>query len=156
MTPAQLKLLQIARKAVEKLSSGVFDDDAYRQALVERGGVGRLPPSSKDLGPAGFERMMAMFESMGWRDAMPGRSVDHWRTLVRRRGHFASPQQIRYIAGLHDELKKLGTEYDLGGLCRRMTNHRVGSVDDLNPQEAHKMIEMMKDIVDRQPTEATG
>jgi hypothetical protein len=156
VTADQIKLLQIARKAVEKLSNGVFDDDAYRLALVQRGGVATLPPSSKQLSPAGFERMMAMFESMGWRDSLPGRRHDHWRTLVARRGHYASPQQIRFIAGLHKQLRGLGTEYDLNGLCRRMTKGRVDSVDDLNPKEAYDLTEMLKKAIDRTQPRSSG
>jgi hypothetical protein len=154
MTNDQLKLLHLAKRAVERLANGAFTDDVYRRGLVEMGRVTRLPPSAKDLAPAGFERVMAWFESMGWRDDR--RPAEHWRTLVARRGRYSSPQQIRLIHHLWNKYVEAGGQLALDGFCRRMSHGRTTSVEDLNPGDAHKVIEAMKEMLRRHASPAVA
>ncbi len=136
----QLRLLAIARRQVERASHGAFDEGAYRLLLRN---VGRAKPdaagrvSGKSLDQVGFEDVLAVLESMGFRD---DKHDHHWRDLVARRQRLASSRQVY-------EIRRLAplVEYPLPALVRRFSQARTDQVERLAPHEAHHLIEMLKD-----------
>jgi hypothetical protein len=149
ITGKQIQIVQIARRQVEKLSGGVFDDAAYQLALancdVAPGPDGRR--SSKSLTQAGFEKYMAIMESMGFRQRAEG-DDQHWRTRNSRRTGFATSRQVYVIR----EHAKRDTRYPLYALCRRVSNDQHNEPEKLTVGQARKLIEAMKSITSREAT----
>jgi len=140
MTPQQIRLLAIARRQVERLSAGTFDEGSYRLLLRNVGGAkpdaqGHI--SGKALSQAGFEDVMAALEAMGFRD---DKDDHHWRDIVARRQRFASSRQVYEIRRRAPDV-----DYPLAALVRRFSLGRTDQVERLNPREAYSLIEMLKD-----------
>jgi len=146
ITRHQLQLLQIARRQVERASNGVFDEQAWRIALRNAGGVkpdqtGQV--SSKSLDQAGFERVMDLLESMGFREK--DKPADYWRSRCSVRTGLASTRQVREIYRLAD-----GGRYTLPSMCLRASNNTHQTPEQLTPQQAHKLIEALKAVTKRE------
>lgn len=138
ITNRQLQILHIARRTVERLSNGTFDEAAYRTTLRSLGRV----ESSKDLDQQGFEDVMAYLESHGFtQDKSP---ADYWQNIVANRGRFASSRQVHEI----NRLARL-QRYELPALCKRWSGGRCWTPSKLIPAEAYKLIEMLKSCVAR-------
>jgi hypothetical protein len=150
MTKTQLQKLHIARQQVEKLSGGICDRAWFDLVLINLGRCkveGAILPSSKDLSPTGFERVMAFLE--GEQEKLGATVGTYWRDIDRRRGHYLSTRQEWQVREGYFALQQIGTEYTLDGLVKRITAGRVAQVHDMNPSEAQKMIEMIKGIIQR-------
>lgn len=173
MTPQQIKLLQIARRAVSSLRPDICDEQWWRtvlfnvgfdkrgrEALRRRYADPAVEVSVKDLDNAGFELVMAFLEERGFRDRVPGRSADHWRSRCARLTGLASNQQIHMIHGLYAEYCSIcrdrGLEPSaLGGFCRQASSGEHDQPSLLTPHIANKLIECLKDVVDRHREEAS-
>ena len=150
MTKDQLKALHSTFGRLVKITGGKFSRHDLNLILTRDGGVERLPPSSKDLTPHGFENVMATLE--GLLNKYHETWSTHWRDVVeRRRRGLATDQQLHEIRERHDQLVSLGVEYTLAALCRRQSNGTVSLVEDLSPVQASGLIEMLKVAIARQP-----
>jgi len=147
ITPKQVQVVQIARRQVEKLSNGAFDDSAYQTALrncgVSADQEGRC--SSKRLTQAGYEKLLAIFEGMGFRHSKGG-DDQHWRNRNAARTGFATSRQVYEIR----RLAKLDTRYPLYSLCRRASNDQHNEPEQLTTNQARKLIEALKDVLSRE------
>lgn len=138
MKPAQLRTIHMAKRAAG------LTDQSYRTLLWNVGGV----ESSKDLGNAGLEDVMAVLEDMGF-DGHPA-GPRYWRNKVVRRGQCSSERMVRKIYALAAEQR-----YQLPALCRRMSLHRTDQVEQLCPKEAWNLIEALKAIVGREAADGS-
>lgn len=138
MTKPQLQLIHVARRQVEKLSGGAFDDAAYRLLLWN---IARAR-SSTQLSNTGLEEVMAFFESRGFVDSHNGEG--YWQRKVDERDRFANQRLIQKIHALIPQ-----TTYKLEGLCLRFSNGRTDQVQKLDPREAYNLIEMLKAVAER-------
>lgn len=147
----QVQTLQIARRQVEKLSQGVFDESAWRIALRN---VGKVKPdrtghvSSKALDQAGFEAMMSFLEGMGYRRDSGNQT--HWRNRNSQRTGFATTRQVYALR----QLAAADSRYDLGAMCLRASNGRHDQPEKLTPGQARNLIEAYKSIAQRESTRA--
>lgn len=143
MTPAQIKLVHIARRQVEKLSDGVFDEASYQMALrncgVRPDAAGRC--SSKQLTQAGFEKVLSLMEELGFRDKQ---GDEHWRNRNAARTGYATSRQVWEINQLAPASK-----YPLYAMCRRISNGQHGTPDKLTSAQAAKLIEALKAVAGR-------
>ena len=127
MSNEQIKLVKIAQRELG------LDDGEYRLVLRNIGNV----ESCKSLTQRAFEDVMAFFESRGFQHQ--NFSPDYWQGRVQRRGRYADPRQVHHI----EQLVKR-TRYSLAGLCLRFSDGRVDEASKLRPDEAHRLIEMLK------------
>lgn len=135
MTPAQIQLVQVAKRQLQ------LEDGLYRQILAAYGdGV----KSCTDLTTVGFERVMAFFESRGFR--FDGHRETYFRDLAALRDRFASPQQVRLIQELSAKVQR----YPLDSLCRRRSGGRATEPSKLTPQQAWDLIEQLKSMAARE------
>jgi hypothetical protein len=149
MTRNQIILIQQAKRAL-RIARGL-DDAWYRQVLQIAGGV----DSSTKLDNAGFERVMAAFEGMGFRDSSQEagtRAATYWRDTAATQNVFASRREVELIRELVAQTKYAD---GLEGLCRVWSNHRTSHAGKLRPKEAHNIIEMLKAVIARQEVGAT-
>ncbi len=142
MTPQQLKLIHVARRA-----TGMSEED-YRTGLRSIAHV----ESSKNLTNIGFEDMLAWFESCGFRDTQ--HHAHFWRDIVDRRSSFANSRQLHEIARLYSALSTqhsaLGLPvYTLASLVEHQCNDRTHEPSKLTPAEANNLIEAIKAIKNR-------
>lgn len=150
ITGKQVQILQIARRQVERISQGAFDEDAYQLALrncgvkPDAGQGGRC--SSKQLTQAGFERFMSLMEDMGFRDASD--DDQHWRRRNSQRTGYATSRQVH-------EIRKLAPlqKYNLQSLCQRASNNQHTTPEQLTVAQAAKLIEGLKAITSRRQDE---
>lgn len=134
LTKSQIVYLQTARR-----QAGITEDAPWRTILRSAGHV----ESCKDLDNAGFEAVMAVLEDMGFRDrSKPG---DHWRTKSARQPAKASERMVRKIIMLAQHCR-----YSLPALCERFSEHRTQFPENLRPQEAWNLIEMLKAVNQRE------
>jgi hypothetical protein len=149
ITRKQVQIVQIARRQVEKISRGVFDSTAYQIALCNCGvradHSGRC--SSKNLTQAGFEKLMAIFESMGYRE--PGGDPEHWRKRNSARTGLATTRQVREIRRLAPRQK-----YPVSAICQRVSNNTHSEPEQLTMAQAAKLIEGLKSIIGRNAGDA--
>lgn len=165
ISPAQLQLLNIARRQVAQASGGTFDEAQWRLTLrnvgqAQPGPDGRV--SSKSLDQPGFEAVMAFLEGLGFRDRTG--PPDYWRSRHARRAGLASFAQVQLIHRLYrhyaDAARQAGQQpYELGALCRRAS---AGYHDDparLTPALAAKLVQALRDVTahvaGRRPTRPT-
>ena len=150
ITPRQIQLVQIARRQVEKLSGGAFDEAAYQLALrncgVAPGIDGRC--SSKQLSQAGFEKFMAIAESLGFKNTQQGQT-DYWQKRNARRTGYATTRQVWQIRRLAPL-----SRYPLHALCRRVSNDQHNDPEQLTIVQAVKLLEALKAIAARDPDAA--
>lgn len=133
MTKSQIILLQTARRQLR------LDEAEYRLILRNVGGV----DSCKDLSNQGFEDVMAFFEGRGFE--YRGQASVHFRRKLETRGRVADARQLHKIAELASQ-----TQYKLPGLCLRFSDGRTDQPEQLAPAEAHRLIEMLKAVLNRQ------
>ena len=145
ITAKQIQIVQIARRQVEKLSNGLFDETSFRTALCNCGvkpdADGRC--STKRLTQAGFEKFMAILEGMGFRQIADG-DAEHWRNRNAARTGFATSRQVYEIRRLAPSQK-----YPLYALCRRVSNDQHNEPEKLTFSQAHQLIEALKAIAQR-------
>ncbi len=150
MTHPQLQAIHTHRRQLEKLDATTFDRGWYDLVLIN---VGRVQAdasgaiSSKGLSNAGFERVMAFLEET-IADA-GGKVGTYWRDRDRRRGHYLTTRQEWQIGQLFAEMRAAGLTYPLEAVVSQMSNSRTRRVEELNGQEAFKVIEMLKAAIGR-------
>lgn len=153
ITPHQVRFLAVARRQVQRLSGGAFDEQQYRMLLRN---LGQVRPdasghvSAKALDQHGFEAVMAFLEGAGFRHAEMDER--YWRDRAALRPRFANERQVRLI----HELARRTPRYSLAGLCLRFSDGRAESPGKLAPNEAWNLIEMLKSAGDRQQRDETG
>lgn len=131
MTPAQLKILHIARRQVG------LDEASYRLYLRNVGKV----ESSKDLTHKAFERMMALMEDLGFVDSRNGP------------GYWSGKAGAIVNGGITDRQKRLieqlaaDANYHLPGFVQRMTGQE--DVNACSFYQAANLIEAFKQILKR-------
>src|SRR5690606_23473694 len=134
---------------VEKISDGAFDEAAYQLALQNCGvtpdTAGRY--SSKRLTQIGFERLMSLFEDLGFRDASG--DDQHWRRRTAARTGYATSRQVYEILK-HDTR----TKYQPVALSRRASNDQHNTPEKHTIPQAAKLIEALKAIAARPTKEA--
>jgi hypothetical protein len=156
MTRDQLKLIHIAAHQVGLIVGK--DDARYRLLLKNAAGV----ESAKDLSNAQFEDVMAVLEDLGFSKergwAMDRSSFSasggsasrvqssYWRDKVAARGSQANARMVWKIR----DLLKTEHRYEARALCRRMSQGRTDEVDKLTPREAWNLIEMLKEVEQRE------
>ena len=128
----KLALVHVARRDLE------LEEGIYRATLQEVAGV----KSSRDLDQAGFLKVMARFESMGF----------HSRPSLGEREGFATPKQIDYIRGLFCQW--LGREDDAALTSWIDKRYHVSALRFLDVVRAQKAIEGLKKMVQRKRTVA--
>lgn len=139
ITKHQVAVVQIAKSSVH------LDDADYRLVLRNLGNVGGERPSTKDLTQRGFEEVMAYFAGVGAK--VPG-DPQHWLDKSQYRGNYADSRQVHLIQQLASR-----QQYSLDALCRKFSGNRAEHPSKLRPGEAHKLIEMLKNVVERTPAE---
>ncbi|HEX8342371.1 MAG TPA: phage protein GemA/Gp16 family protein [Tepidisphaeraceae bacterium] len=147
MTRKQIIFIQQAKRMLQDTCG--LDEGWYRQTLKIAGGV----DSSTKLDNAGFERVMAAFEGMGFRDPAQQdrtRAATYWRDAAAMQNVFASRREVALIRELVAQTKYAD---GLEGLCRVWSNRRTSHVAKLRPKEAHNVIEMLKAVIERQSRE---
>jgi hypothetical protein len=112
-----------------------LDEEQYRMVLRSVANV----ESAKALSQTDLENVMAVLEDSGFRHT--GKPEDYWRMKVALRGSYCGERMTRKI-----ETLAARQQYDLAGLCRRVSKERVSSVGKLSPREGLAMIEMLKAI----------
>jgi len=105
-----------------------FTDQAYRMLLHNVGKV----ESSKELGHAGVEKVMAIFEGMGFDQHPQG-------PTTARSGVRGDSRTTWMIYGLASE-----ANLNVAGFCRRMSNHRTDQVEELDRARQRAVIEALK------------
>ncbi len=138
MTPLQLKLIHIARRQVD------LNEEQYRTLLHNVAGV----ESSRDLSNYDFEDVMAVLEDLGFRDTSG--DPERWRRKVRMRGQKGNERMIFKIRQLHAQGQ---CRYPLDSLARQFSGNRADQVEQLRPREAWGLIEMLKDLAEREAKE---
>lgn len=128
ISPAQVRLVKLAQRAAK------VQEADYRTVLRTAGGG---VESSKDLDQAGFERVMAYFECLGFVDSVHGEG--HWSARWERRGVVASERQVRLILRLAED-----SRYELPALCLRFSGQQSSRPEGLTPRQAYALIEMLK------------
>ena len=140
----QVKIIQIAKRKVEKLSQGVFDESSY-QTLLRNCGVAPDPEtgrcSSKKLTQAGFEKFLATLEGMGYRT---GEDDHHWRNRNSARTGLANSRQVHLIKQLAPQ-----QQYSMASLCLSVSNNTHSEPEKLTLGQARKLIEGLKKIIER-------
>jgi phage gp16-like protein len=126
-TPQQMTLIRVA---CQKLGQ---DDSWRKMVLWNVAGV----ESSKDLGNAEVEEVMAVLESMGFRHQ--GKHETYWRDKTERAARYANERVVRKIEELAQE-----SRYALDAMCRKFSNNRTCHPGKLTPREAWMLIEMYK------------
>lgn len=132
MTAGQIKTVKMAQRALG------LDDGQYRLILRNVGGV----DSCKDLTNPSFEKVMAFFEQMGFKDNRGG--PGYWSNKANRQGELVNERIVFKIRALAQ-----GQPYDIGALCRRFSNHRTDQLHQLTPGEAYALVEMLKAVHER-------
>jgi len=132
----QVQVLQIARRQV-KLS-----EEQYRTLLRNIAGV----ESSRDqkFTQAAFEDVMAVLEDMGFKASFG--STSHFRDKVAKRGTACNERIVHKI----NELSRAQSRYPLSALCLRFSDGRTENAGKLRPYEGHNLIEMLKDVIERE------
>lgn len=120
------------------LSCVVICRAGYRLILRNVGGV----DSCKDLTNPSFEKVMAFFEQMGFKDNRGG--PGYWSNKANRQGELVNERIVFKIRALAQ-----GQPYDIGALCRRFSNHRTDQLHQLTPGEAYALVEMLKAVHER-------
>jgi hypothetical protein len=131
MTPRQLKLLHLAARQV----FGPEDDARYRLLLKNVAGV----KSSKDLTNDQFDEVMSVLEACGFQDKIHG--SNYWQSR--------SQKPTRLIHKCR-ELAAQVHRYPLEALVKRFTDDRTNDPDQLLPREAWNLVEMLKEVLERQ------
>jgi hypothetical protein len=131
ITAAQIKLIHIAA------NHAGCNQEQYRTVLRNAGGVS----SCKTLTHTAFEDCMAIFEGMGYEDS---RGEWYWREVVRQRGHLCSGRMAHKIVELGETCG-----YPVKSLCMKFSGGRTEHPSKLTPNEAHDLIEAMKDMIIR-------
>ena len=127
-TPSQFRALHAAKKEAK------LNDLQAGLVLRNVAGVG----SATELDNAAFEDVMAVFEDHGATGHPAGPT--YWRDKVARRGNGRAGERAVYkIVAL-----AAASSYDLGGLCERFSAKRTRIPTKLRPEEAGKLIEMLK------------
>ena len=145
----QIKLLQTAVKAAGIRTA--TDDGRYRLLLGQyRRGSGKPVTSCKDLTNDQVNDILAICESMGWRH--PNKSETFYRDKIQNNytdpaGDFASFAQQSAIKHLANDLG--WTTENLNGMIARMTGGHTNSLSSISPHEAHKIIEALKAMFQR-------
>ena len=135
ITKKQIQIIHIAKSKL-----GLEDED-YRLMLRNIGKVGGEKPSCKGLSQRGFEDVMAFMEKLG-AEVSTG---DYWQRRQEDRGRFADPRTVYRIGQL-----AVRQQYDLKAMCRKFSDNRTEHPSKLTPQEAHKLVEMLKSVVNRE------
>jgi hypothetical protein len=128
----KLALVHVARRDLE------LEEDIYRATLLDVAGV----KSSRDLDQAGFLKVMARFESMGFRS----------RPNLGDREGFATPKQLDYIQGLFRQW--LGREDDAALTAWIDKRYHVSALRFLDVVRAQKAIEGLKKMLQHKRTVA--
>lgn len=111
-------------------------DDAYRVMLLEVGGV----ESSKDLDEAGFNRVMARFEALGFKSRRSSKSFGH------RRG-MATPKQIQYVRDMWKQYTGSDNETSLN---RWLEHHfHISNIRFVNNEIVAKVLPALKAMTRR-------
>lgn len=142
MTRDQLATLHSARRYLER--HDLLTDASYRWTLWNVANV----RSSKALSNRDFEAVMGVFEEIGYQEHPSGPT--YWRDKAARHGQSAGERmthKINALAGMQDK-------YPLAGLCLRFSDGRTDRPDQLNPTEAHHLVEMLKRVAQREPAAA--
>lgn len=132
-TPRHIILIQTAKRALK------LDDASYRMILRNAGKV----TSSKQLDNRGVEAVMAVLEEMGFQNHKDGPT--YWRDKAARSQAGTGERVIHKIHAL-----AAGQPYDLAALAYRFSNHRTNQVEQLGAQESYALIEMLKQVHQRQ------
>ncbi len=111
-----------------------FTDQAYRTLLRSVAGV----ESCTQLGNTGFEQVMAVMEAMGFQSHERG--PRYWRDKADRDGDRAVWK-----------IEAMCAEYGISaaGFVRRMTSGRTDRIADLDAREVWKIIEALKQMIER-------
>jgi hypothetical protein len=123
----QMMTIQTAKRWLEKHRG--MTDAAYRTLLRSVAKV----ESSKDLDNAGFEQCMAVLEAQGFQSHPRGPT--YWRDKAADGGGRSSWKILTLAAE---------SRYELASLCLRFSDGRTERSEDLTPQEAHRLTEMLK------------
>jgi hypothetical protein len=159
LKPNQLRLIHMAARDVGLIEGK--NDTAYRTLLRSTAGV----DSATELDNVTFEDCMAVLEDMGFsyerawhRDKASftgaGGSATrvqstYWRDKVARRGRRCNE---RFVFKIRELVPK--QRYPLGALCMQFSGGNTADVEQLAPQEAWKLIEMLKAATAREGTKA--
>ena len=139
---SQIKLMQTAARAVKLRETGHY----YLLLGQYHQSDGTPAASCKDLNQAQITDFLAICESLGWR--LPGFADDHFRAASSRQNDCASIAQQAAIIHLAENLG-WHPDVQLAGMIRRMTFHEKFNVSQLDPREAHKLIEALKSMFER-------
>ena len=137
-TALQIKLIHVAARQV-------LGDDKPRYRMLLRN-LGDCESSLK-LSPSAFEDVMAVLEDMGFRGTG---AATYWRDKVKHRGMFGNDRMARKIHAL-----AVGCRYPLPSLCLRFSLQRTDQVERLEPREQYALIEMLKDVGEREASLVT-
>jgi hypothetical protein len=152
MTPTQLKTLHATFARLKALRPDIYDDAWLRLAVRNAGQV--MPDctghvSTKSLTNTGMENVMAIIEQrLDEQHQAPG---TYWRDTVARRTGYASRRQVHAIHELAPAVP-----YPLESICLKFSDGRHRAPEKLTPDQAQKLIEMMKNVASRQTVNHEG
>lgn len=132
ISPGQVRLLQIARRAVG------IDEPRYRILLHNVAGV----ESTKQLDNQGFEEVMAVLEDMGFTDRVHG--AGYWSRAGTRRMAW----KVRQLC--EDGQRRGVMRYPLPALVERISQGETDRLERLGPRQLWSLIEALKDILARE------
>lgn len=141
----QIKLVQTAVRA-----AGLRDktgDGRYRILLGNyKQSNGERVTSCPQLNNWQLDDLLAICESLGWQ--YPGQRRAYYRNRCKKQGNvasFAQQSAISYLAG------DLGwNSNQISGMVKRQTADRIEHVQQLRADEAHGLIEALKNILSRE------
>jgi Bacteriophage Mu, GemA protein len=141
----QIKLVQTAVRA-----AGLRDktgDQRYRILLGNyKQPNGDVVTSCKQLNNWQLDDLLAICESLGWQ--YPGQRRAYYRNRSKTRGNTASFAQQSAIAYLSGDLG--WNNKQLSGMVERQTAGRIEHAQQLRADEAHGLIEALKNILSRE------
>jgi Bacteriophage Mu, GemA protein len=141
----QIKLVQVATRA-----AGLRDktgDGRYRMLLANyKQSNGEAVTSCPQLNNWQLDDLLAICESLGWQ--YPGQRRAYYRNRSKTQGNTASFAQQSAIAYLSGDLG--WNDSQLSGMVRRQTADRIEHVQQLRADEAHGLIEALKNILSRE------
>ncbi len=141
----QIKLVQTAVRA-----AGLRDktgDQRYRILLGNyKAPDGGPVTSCKQLNNYQLDDLLAICESLGWQ--YPGQRPAYYRNRSKKQGNLASFAQQSAIAYLAGDLG--WNTKQMSGMVERQTAGRIEHVQQLRANEAHGLIEALKNILSRE------
>jgi len=143
----QIKLVQTAVRAAGLRGKGF--DGRYRLLLAQyKNSAGHQVTSCKQLNNSQLTDMLAICESLGWR--YPGRPANYFRKKLAETIYGAGSASFAQQWAIAKLAEDLGwDDKQLAGMIERMTDGKVSYVAALSPQQAHGVIEALKNMFGR-------